>query len=98
MGQISLRLIGGRKSKCDGGRAPAESSDLGKDEPHPVAHFPSGPQFGNDLLDDRILRLDKALQIVSIDIIGRFFGMHRLLPLVKKCITYSIFRTKKAHS
>ena len=48
------------------GGAAAEAGELGKDEPHPVALLRSGAQFGQDIGEDALLCVDKALQIVRI--------------------------------
>ena len=45
-----------------------QASDLGKDEPHPVARFHSRAQFGEDLRVDWILRGNEAFEIVGVAI------------------------------
>src|SRR5271165_947371 len=66
MRQIGLRLVQrgeGVKDRC---RAPAQSRDLRKDEPHPVALFPTGPKLRADPRVDGRLRFDKALQVKAV--------------------------------
>src|SRR5690349_12807681 len=41
----------------------SERSELGKDEPHPVADFRSGAQLGDDLLQNRLLSVDESLEL-----------------------------------
>ena len=51
--------------------ARAEAGDLREDEPHPVAALLAGGELGAHLLVDQILRVDEALQIERIGVVGR---------------------------
>src|SRR5579863_10075338 len=61
-----LQVGFGLGTGCDGEalcrRTAAESLDLRKHEPHPVTRLAPGAQLRQDLLDDRLLRLDEALE------------------------------------
>jgi hypothetical protein len=48
-----------------GHRTGAGTAQLRKDEPHPVPGLASPTQFGAKLSNNRVLRLDKALQIIG---------------------------------
>ena len=74
-----MRQIGDRFSAgadgialCHGGKA--ETRDLRKDEPHPVAAFASLPEFGDDVAVNGPLGIDKALEIVRVGHGGAPFG------------------------
>src|SRR5437660_7655312 len=66
MGQIGARFIDGADAVKPCRRGMSEAGDLGKDEPHPVAPLPTGPQFGEHGLEDRRLRRHEALEIEAI--------------------------------
>ena len=66
MGQISGRLIKRSDRKSHRGRALAETGDLRKDEPHPVALFAAGPKLPADLLIDRGLRVDETFEVERV--------------------------------
>jgi hypothetical protein len=61
MPEIGHRLLARANRKSPGHRAPAEASQLGKNEPHPVTLLLTMAQFGNNTLVDRRLRINKAL-------------------------------------
>src|SRR5262249_55017812 len=44
--------------------AEAKAGDLREDEPHPVATLAAGAQFRADLIEDRILGFDEAIERV----------------------------------
>ena len=58
----------GPTGDCESSRHVARSqpSDLRKDEPHPMAAFAAGVQLGQHPVEDRRLRIHKALEIVVI--------------------------------
>ena len=43
-----------------------QPAKLGKDKPHPMAAFFSRAQFRTHLLENRILRIHKSLQVIKI--------------------------------
>lgn len=48
------------------GWAVAQAANLREDEPHPVGGFVSGSQLGADVLEDWILGIYEALQIIRV--------------------------------
>ena len=66
MGEIGFGLVqrGDREPDRDG--ALSEARDLGKDEPHPVAFLPPDLQLLANLVVDRPLRVDEAIEIERI--------------------------------
>src|SRR5271155_648166 len=61
--QIGLRLVHRGDRETDRHGALSQTSDLGKDEPHPMALFPSSLKLPTRLLIDRGLRVDETLEV-----------------------------------
>ncbi|MNQ63750.1 hypothetical protein D3C85_781430 [compost metagenome] len=68
--KVGLRFFPGADGVASGHFAAAQPGKLRKDEPHPVTAFVAGIQFGLDPVEHRVLRLDKALQVEVVRLIG----------------------------
>src|SRR5258708_3915876 len=66
MRQIRNRLRARADREMARGLAAAESGDLGKDEPHPMAALAPGAQLGDHVFIDWRLRIDEALEVERI--------------------------------
>src|SRR5271169_3153031 len=60
--QISSGFRLRRNGEFASHRTGAEALDLREDEPHPVAFLPAVPQFGADLVVNRVLGIDKSFE------------------------------------
>ena len=60
--QIVTRLLNRRECESLRHRAPAESRDLGKDEPHPMRRLPARLQFGADAVIDGLLSENEVVE------------------------------------
>lgn len=65
MGQVGAGLVEVANRIAPGGVAEAEAGDLGEDEPHPVGPFPAAFQFGEDLVVNRSLGCQEAVEVGS---------------------------------
>src|SRR5882724_4453569 len=63
MAEIGARLIDGADTVKPGDRGSAETGQLRKDEPHPMASLAARAQFGKDGFENRRLCRHEALQI-----------------------------------
>ena len=61
--QVRRGFLSRNDSECSRHGAVPQALELREDEPHPVALFLSGAQFGTDLLVHEILRVHEALEI-----------------------------------
>jgi hypothetical protein len=66
VGEIGFRLVQRSDRETDRHGALPETSDLGKDEPHPMALLPPNRQLPTNLLIDRRLRVHEPLEIKGI--------------------------------
>ena len=77
--QICLGFITGRNGKLFRHRAPAQTPDLGENKPYPVGELYFVSQFPAYILEDRLLRIQEALQIVWVLQKIRFRQVQNLL-------------------
>src|SRR5271166_3717357 len=66
MGQIGFRFLKRGDRESLSGRAEPPARKLGKDEPHPMTGLAAVAQLGKNLVVDRFLCVEEALQIVGV--------------------------------
>src|SRR5208282_5632760 len=93
--QIGLSLFSGRDCVFDRDGAPSQTSDLRKNEPHPVAPLRAGFEFREHSLKDRSLSEHEAFEMEWIDRSGRrlrALGAHGILERVMQSRVYCTCR------
>src|SRR5262245_23720167 len=66
MFQVGACLVGGSDAVAVGHLASAKTSQLRKDEPHPVAMLFSRSQFGAHVIVDGLLRRNEPVQVPGV--------------------------------
>jgi hypothetical protein len=59
--EVGLGFLSRRNSVVVGETTVSQAAHLGKDEPHPMTLLAASVQFGENLLEDRLLSIQKPL-------------------------------------
>ncbi|MNP51659.1 hypothetical protein D3C76_1460000 [compost metagenome] len=70
MFKVGLRFFPGTDREAPGHFAVTQPGELRENEPHPVTALVAGFEFGLDPVEHRVLRLDEALQVKGVRLIG----------------------------